>query len=423
MTEANEVALTQLLGHYNLRITLSNLERNLIVDPSSIHELSITQSIHSFLPSLRLIIPSAGEEYIHVVPLDKTDRISIDVGYDTDIFEGGNGFDFRVYRRFPTSSQQLLDVEALLDVSNLFDKRHIRGFNGSVKNTVEKIASGFELYAAMRTEGQRRVETRISDTLEYDKNIVQCNQTNAELLRYFVDRLEGKDGEGAFYCFFYNENGKTHFSFKTLKEHLQEPIKYYFCYGSAMFSEKQDNAPSEMYFPVWGYEIVDNYKLEGLEGLGKRTYRYFDYEEGHIEEDSLELNDVPSISRKFSVPDGEEAGGPSRFSLGRSNSFTKTFKGKAKNQYYKSLMNLERIRVTTYGIPNAAPGQLVQLFFAAPYAPEEQMNFQYQGVWMIESVQHSATMLLTSTFILIRSGVDSPSDYSNLTDTSKRSVR
>ena len=79
---------------------------------------------------------------------------------------------------------------------------------------------------------------------------------------------------------------------------------------------------------------------------------------------------------------------------------------KIKNGLYKKLINLVRIRVTTFGKVNAVPGELVQFYFAQPIDPEHQEDKQYQGVWMIEKVRHSIGDTLMTTFILVRNGVD-----------------
>jgi hypothetical protein len=419
MPERTETAMTQLVGSYNLRIYLPDLERNLIIDPNSLRNFVVSQSLTSFLPSLRMIIPSAGEEYIHVVPLDKTNRISIDIGFDTDIYEGGNSFDFLTYRRFPRSHETLLDIEALLDVRNLFDKRHIRGFSGTIHDTIENISKELKLFSATIADGQRSVKPIISDSLRYEKNIIQTNQTNAELLSYLRRNVEGKNGEGAYYCFLYNRGGNTYFAFRSMEDMMQEPIKHYLCYGTSAMPKTEEDKSVVVYNPVWSYEIVDDVKLEGVEGLGGSIYHYFDYKNGEIKENTIDLQDMYSLTYLFSVMRGSNKV-TSRSLLGRSNDFNNTFSGVAKSSYYKKLMNLEKIRVNTYAMLNAAPGDLVRFVFAQPIAPEDQMDFQYQGTWMIESLHHSIGMMITTTLTLIRSGVDANPRNSSLIPATRR---
>lgn len=405
MAEQVQAAMTQIFGNYNLRITMTTMDRTLVIDPRSIKALTITQSVHSFLPSLRLTIPSGGEEYTHIVPIDMTDKVAIDLGYDVDIYASGNGFDFAMYRRFPRAFQQVFDIEGLLDVSNLLNRRHIRGFAGNVSDTLQTVANELELYSSTRLSGQRLVDSRISPSLNYKKNLVQANQTNAEFLNDLKETIDGVNDEGAYFCFLCNKNGRTIFSFRTMEELLREPVRHYLCYGATALPQSDETNGGVLYYPVHNYDIVDNFKLEGLEGLKGVNYRYFDYTEGELAEESLSIEDVYGITKRFSVPRDDTVSvydGP----LGRTTEYTDSFFGGMKNKYYKSLLNLERIQVSTYGMLDAVPGDLVQFFFAVPIDPERQMDFQYQGTWMIESITHSAGTTLLSNLLLVRSGVD-----------------
>lgn len=408
MAITSQTARTELVGNYNLLLKFSTIDRPIIVDPHHIQEFTITQDINSFLPSLRIIIPSGGEEYTHLVPFDKTLKIRVEISQNTDLYEDGNAFDFLVYRRFPRSTNYVFDAECLLDVSNLFERQHIRGFSGTVYETLQEIASEFVLQESSmsKSTNQKEVLAQISPSLlGHYKDLVQANQTNAEFLNYLADNLQGRNGEGAFYAFFANYFGQTYFHFKTLEEMLRGNVMHYLCYGTEALPKEAETSRTTQYYPVWSYDIVDNYKLEGITGLRHNTYRYFDYDEGKMVGDVVGAESFYSLTKRFAIQksDSKES---LNYPLGRSNGFTSNFVGKIKNGLYKKLINLVRIRVTTFGKVNAVPGELVQFYFAQPIDPEHQEDKQYQGIWMIEKVRHSIGDTLMTTFILVRNGVD-----------------
>jgi hypothetical protein len=415
MTQFDQDKFVQVAGGYNLRVTFTNMRQSVNIDPQTIQSFTITQDLYSFLPTLRMAIPSAGEQYIHLITLDKIVKISVDIGHTEDIQTGGNSFNFLVYRCFPRSNELILDVEALLDVKNLFDTTHIRGFTGLVSDTLKTISYELGLQSGLRKDSaQKRIEKNyniISSTLNYQKNLVQANQTNAALLSYLQNNLEGRNSEGCYYCNLFNRSGKTYFRFTTLEELLREPIKLRLCYGSWSLTEEEQTDNYIIVSPIWEYEIVENYRLENLFGGEKTEYNYFDYSTGTYKQGITSAADFYSLTKKFLIVKDDPSGIGSLYA-GRTNTFSSNFIGKAKGRHYKSLINLVRLKVTTYGVTNLVPGDLVKLIFMQPVVPEHQQDFMHQGSWLVERVTHSFGLSYTTELILTRNGIDTTLDTS-----------
>ena len=99
---------------------------------------------------------------------------------------------------------------------------------------------------------------------------------------------------------------------------------------------------------------------------------------------------------------------------GRGNAFTTDFMGPIKSSYGNRLINLVKMWITTQGLPNAVPGQTVQVFFPHGATGEDLYSYQYSGYWLVERVVHNFGDAFITKLLLTRHGLDTDKETSLL---------
>ena len=91
---------------------------------------------------------------------------------------------------------------------------------------------------------------------------------------------------------------------------------------------------------------------------------------------------------------------------GRTNDFDGEFQGWAEGSYANRLVDLVQMWITTQGLPNALPGQTVQIFFPQGAASNNLYSYMAQGFYLVKSVVHNCGSIFTTKLLLTRQGVD-----------------
>lgn len=244
-------------------------------------------------------------------------------------------------------------------------------------------------------------DTEIGISLDYEKVILQPSWTNAKLFSYLKDRFIGKSGEAGYYCFIKNIRGKPIFVFKSIDEILSSSIKYKFVIGYKEYRE-------EDYYPVSEYKIFDNSQLVVDFGGKTQDYGYFDYNVGEYINNSIDILDCPSLAENFLIDDDNynDVGSIKRMNLGRNNSFTSNFDGKIRNSYYKRLNNLIHMWISTWGLENVSPGDIVKVVFSEALNRGDLFIYQHSGYYMVKRVVHIIGASFMTNLLLTRCGID-----------------
>ena len=369
-----------------------------------VDELYIIQDINRFLPTFHLKTQDTGRYYSSFLPYDRRQN-RIRIAFNRNGFpDGASIFDFDMYRRFP-SSDLLYDVEGVLQIRNFFRPSKTRGFSGNIKNNLTTIAN--EL-------GVDQVD--ISPSLSYDKDILQTNLSNSEFLQYLRDNLIGKQNEAPYFCYITSKstiNGmKKVFVFKSLDEFYKEEVKYTF---SDSPTATYDEDSGETFYPILDFKAFDNYKLLETSGCKKMDYGYYNYDTGAYTVQSLKvvgnqepLDDFYSLTRYFSIDQDSSEDNVGIVDTGRGNAFTSDFKGKSKNRFFTRINDLSKFWITTWGLEDIYPGDIVRLQFF-----EDTVNMlsqQYHGFWMVERVIHMLGQLFGTRLLLTRNGINTVND-------------
>jgi len=391
---------TQTIGRigylYQLRFQLG--DKDIAIEPYSIDEFTITADINRFLPALRVAFTDSQGLLTHVIPLDSaTNKAVVTIGRGKDVLEQYNEYEFDIYRRFPNSRGKY-DIEGLLSVDNLFSPQYVRSFSGTIRSTLMTIAE--EL-------GVDGVE--LDTSLNYKKSLIQPSWTNAQFLTYLKNNLSGKWDEGCFYAFIRNrvEGGKygsKTLVFSKLSSLVSEKPRYNFLVGSQSVTYDEYDK-SIIYYPVFGYRILDNYKTIGIYGLKSSKYTYFDYDNSEFTWGSIDIQEYPSLTDYFMVDqnDPDTSLDPS---TGQSNSFTSDFRGKVLNKYFKDLTDLVKLEIVTWGLEDLCPGDIVKVKFGYPPVVDYTMSLVYQGFWLVERVIHVLGPSYMMKVLLTRNGID-----------------
>ena len=378
-----------MLGTYFLAVAFGDTV--LPVNISNLKELTITQDLNSFLPTFRLRLIDNTGTFTHLVPLDKSmSKISIELALDQTTTDK-NVFVFDVYRVKPIGDQptpaSIYDITGLLSVPGLFTPDYSRGFSGSVKETLETLALD-ELGAD---------DTNVSPSLDYDLNIIQPMWNDSFLLRYLTKRLIGSNGEYNFKCAIQTQNYNNIFMFKSLLEMMTQPVSYKFNLSDQIYQDR---------LPIFSWSIFDNYKLYGAFGNQTQEYTYFDWNTGTFTFNNLNVQDYYSMSDYFLIDKSDLTTSNEMSNSGRSNDFDGQFQGWAEASYTDRLNNLVQMWITTQGLPNAIPGQTVQIFFPQGTLNNNLYGYTAQGFYTIKSVIHNCGSMFVTKLLLSRQGVD-----------------
>lgn len=380
--------------------TSSNATR-LSGDFNPIDELYIVQDINRFLPTFRLKIQDIGGYFANLRPYDKKqNKVRISFSRDGKP-ESASVFDFDIYRRFPTSDF-VYDIAGMLQVNNFFKPNKIRGFTGLVKDNLSDIAvSELEID-----------EVDISPSLNFDKDIIQPNWSNAELLRYLKNNLIGSGDESAYFCFVTcrkaSGGSDSVFVFKSLRDLCSQKAKYTFSDAPVA---SQDGFKDRVYYPILDFKVYDNYKMLETYGCKSVDYYYFDYDTSTYMLKSIDvkgnlnpLDDYYSLTQYFSINQDSTNDNSGVLVTGRSNDFTQDFKGKTKNRFFKRINNLSKFWITTWGLEDIVPGDIVRLQFFRE--PTDMLSHQYHGFWLVERVIHMLGQTFGTRLLLTRNGIN-----------------
>ncbi|MDD5220121.1 MAG: hypothetical protein PHV11_06125 [Candidatus Bipolaricaulis sp.] len=378
----------------------------LAIDANQIDELYITQDINRFLPTLDFTLQDSAGFFTHVVPFDRDlGRLFIEVsGLLGKGRENATVFEFDIYRRKPNSDSQYI-LNGLLKVDNLFSPSKVRAFSGVIRNSLTSL--GEELGANL---------SEISPSLTAEKILLQANWPNGEFINFLKTNLLGSKGEAGFYSFFKCVESDKVFVFKNLLDMCQENSKYSFILGNTV---KQDLQSSEINLPILEYRMFDSGMLLGTTGLLGKDYSYFDYMSGEFirqsyqmteEVDGFAFDHFLSLSEYFSIDIEDKAeNNISAPYYGRNNDFIAIPKAQAINEHYCKLINLSKIWITTIGVNDLYPGDIVELPMIRSYIGSANNIHTYQGYWLVERVIHILGKVFLTRLLLTRSGINTGS--------------
>jgi len=380
-----------LVGNYLINIKIGDVL--VPVPPQMIQELTITEDIDRLLPTFKLVLKDATKSLGDIIPFDKSsDLISIEISRTPGV-DKLNEFKFLVDRREVFSGTDY-SVQGILNIEGLLDPSRTRVLTGNIKTNLESIA-----------RDELNIEnTEIDASLNYDKTLLQPDWTNAQLLRYWKRNLLGNDQQADYYCFVKNVIGEPIFVFKSINELVSSSVQYNFMIGHKQFED---------FYPVSEYKIFDNSRLINQFGTKTQSYSYFDYSTGSYSNRSISIEKYPSLVEQHLIDDDSDISGV-RIVEGRSNDFTSNFEGRERNSYYNRLTNLINMWISTWGLQNASPGDIVKVVFNEALDFGDLFLFQHSGYWMIKRVVHSLTTSFMTNFLLIRSGIDTSIETSLL---------
>ena len=378
-----------MIGSYYLLIQFG--QTVIPISPANLKELTITQDLNRFLPEFRLRINDNTGALTHVLPFDKAmSRVYIELA-ENQASTDKNAFLFDVYRRKPSSDQSSpsaeYDISGLHYITNLFSPDSSRGLTGSIQASLQNLALT-ELGANA---------TNVGNSLNYILNLIQPRWTNVQFLNYLAEQLIGNNGEYDYRTAFQVQNYNTIFLFKSLAELMTNPVSYKFSLADQQYQDR---------LPIYNYSIYDNYKLYGAFGNQTQNYSYFNWETGTFIEDNLSVQDFYSLADYWAIDKSDPTGSNEIINTGRTNDFHKQFQGYLQGNYAGRLLDLVKMWITTKGLPNAIPGQVVQVFFPQGVAAGNLYSYQYSGYWLIEQVVHNCGDMFVTKLLLTRHGVD-----------------
>ena len=372
-------------GAYRLNMTVGGKE--IPFYPQMINEMTISLDIDRLLPIFKLSLNDATHVMAHVAPYDQTSNV---IGLEfalSDDMSDLNLFEFDVKRRKVLNSDVYV-VSGLLRVPSLITKQRSRHFTGDLKANLESMAN----------DDLGIGETEIGSSLSVDKTFIQPNWTDAKMLGYLRDNVLGNDSEAGYYCFVKNVRGMQVLVFKSINELFMSPVTAKFIVG---YKEYED------FIPVVGHRIYDNSQFCADFGARKQSYSYWDYESGACVTDDVSLSDCPSLSEFYLVDSDRSDDSLTGIGSGRSNDFTSDFQGKYKNMFYRKNTETIHMWVSTWGLENVSPGDIVKVLFNEAMVQGELLGaYQHSGYWMVKRVVHSFGLAFRTNLLLSRCGID-----------------
>lgn len=388
------------VGNYSLNIEVGGTPT--AIPPQMIRELTITEDLERLLPTFKMTLKDATKLLSDVAPYDNNSnaiRVEFARGIDTTDL---NTFDFLVKRRQALSPEEVYSVEGLLDVPSILTDYKKRALIGNIKTSLETIAR----------DEMKIATTQIGSSLNYEKSILQPNWTTSKLLRYLRKNLVGRGGEAGYYTFVMVQRGDQIFVMKSLDELLQTSVQYRFIIGHRGHQE---------FYPVSQYRIFDNSPMISDLGGKVQSYQYFDWDTGTYKDGSVEIDDCPSLSEFFLIDKSNNTDSILYTNTGRSNDFTSDFDGRVRNDYYRRLNSNIVMWMSTWGLENISPGDIVQVVFSEALERDNLFLYQHTGLWMVKRVVHILGMSYMTNLELIRCGVDTDISTS-LLEATKRVV-
>jgi len=375
-------------GNYILDVEIGGT--NVQVYPQMIEELTISQDIDRIVPTFTFRVKDHTQLLGHVVPYDKgSNEITLTFSRQNYI-DQRNIFVFSVKRRRVLSDGSY-EVEGLLETSGLFSPSKNRALTGNLKTNLESIA----------LDELKLDEPQIGASLNFTKTVLQPYWNNALLLRYLKERIEGKTGETCYYCFIKNVKGERILVFKSIEELLFSNVTYKFIIGAKPFEE---------FLPVSDFRIFDNSQFRSFFNSRVADYKYFDYNTGaYVSPTNITLENCPSLSEYYLVDKDDDTSMSSSF-VGRNNDFTSDFSGRMGQSFYDSITDSIHLWISTWGIENIAPGDIVFVVFADAINRGKIFVYENSGFWMVRRVVHILGSSFMTNLLLSRSGVDTDVD-------------
>lgn len=371
------------------------------IEPQQIKEFTITLDINHLLPSFRLVFNDSSGIMTHNIPFDHNlSRLHVRIArQNAGSIDETTDFSFNVFGRYPRSDYRY-EIEGLLMIDNLFSPKKVRGFGGTIKDTLAQIGN------EIGTDNQE-----ISTSLNYVKNILQPGWSNAKLLNYLKQNVIGRSKETAFYTFVKCVKTKTTFVFKSLKDFLSVKPKYTFTLAADVF---QDVDSGETFYPILEYRMFDNYKLIGLSGVKSQDYVYYDYDLGKpmiksvlIDGNDNRTLDFRSLTRYYLIDkDDKDDEQIALMDTGRTNDFSGNFESRAINIFHKSVMDLSKVWIDSVGLEDVYPGDIVKIELMEQGNATNPFGCHYQGLWMVERVVHIMGQSYITRMLLTRNGTD-----------------
>lgn len=372
------------VGNYSMGLRFGGIE--VPISPQMIHSISVTLDVDRVLPTFKIALKDATGILGEIAPYDKTLN-SIDLQFGrSDNPERFNTFKLAVKRRKPDSDRNYT-IEGVLDVPNLLTTVYKRALTGDVKTSIETLA----------TVDMQMTKTEVGASLSYNKTFIQPRWTDAKLLNYLSDNLIGRNGETGYHCFVKNVDGEQILVFKSLDEMLSSAVKFGFIVAPKPYKDL---------YPVVEYRVFDNSQL--LVDLGAKTqdYGYFNYDTGAFVESTIDAVDCPALGERTLIDDDNSNNSVFITGLGRSNDFTIDFGGRISSNYYKRVNNFVNIWISTWGMENASPGDIVRLLFGEALARGQLFQYHLSGYWMISRVVHLLGSSYMTNLLLTRNGID-----------------
>jgi hypothetical protein len=255
--------------------------------------------------------------------------------------------------------------------------------------------------------------SEISDSLSYVKKLIQPKWSNVQFLRHLKENIIGKRDEYGFKCFMKCYRMKPILVFKSLFEMVQQSISYSFIVSP---TEYQD------WLPIFSYSIFDYYKMHEVFASKKQSYSYFDYDTSTFIQAEESAQDYISLSDYWLIDNNDREGSNTLLETGRSNEFTSNFKGAVKSSYSNRLMNLVKMWITTRGLPNIVPGQVIRVFFPQGITGGNMYSYQYSGYWLVEKVIHNIGDAFYTKLLLTRNGLDTDKETTLLKADKKKAL-
>jgi hypothetical protein len=141
-------------------------------------------------------------------------------------------------------------------------------------------------------------------------------------------------------------------------------------------------------------------------GAKSQTFGYFDYETGEFVDDSVLIDDCPSIAERFLIDKDNTNDSVYMSKLGRSNSFTSNFHGRCGGSFNRRINNFINMWISTWGIENISPGDIIKLQFSESMVRGRLFIYQHSGLWMVKRVVHIFGNSYMTNLLLTRAGVD-----------------
>ena len=377
--------------------------QDLAIDFNSLEELTIVQDMKKLLPEFKLRVSDGDGILTHLAPFSRGMRdVSVRFGDVQDV-DKQNTLDFSVYRRLPEGKWgpgALYDIRGLLESSNVFAPNYCRAFQGTIAQMLQQLAAEIKI-----------PNTQISSSLNYTKTFIQPNWNNRTLFNYLERELLGSGSEGGFSIYVKVVNGKPTLTCLSHQDMMASPAKYKFMVRDDAFED---------YLPILDYQIEDNYGLCGLFGARNQEVEYVDYYSTTKKTDTYPLTGLPTLTDYYLVDGNDSTGSDSLQNNGRSNDFTPNFQGKTKSAFYGRLMELSKFWMLTYGLPNVAPGDVVQVVFSYAMDGGNLARYQFAGLWVVERVVHCITNAFRTKLLLRRSGIDTDVPTTLIKSTKKR---